>query len=448
MQTKALSRFIGQIKYEDLPVEVVDRAKMCVEDLIGVTLAGIRRPEATVWSQFFGQSGEDAVAWMPGFPRHRAADAAALNAAVGHLMDMDDLHNASIAHLGVVTIPTAIAIGQKLHRSGQALLSAVVAGYEVGGRIGAAINPSSYWYWHTTGLVGSFCAAVAAGRLMELDEIQMLHCFGSAGTQSAGLWQFLKDGAMSKSLHTANATLCGIRAAELSALGFTGATEILEGERGLIRAVAPNDKLDALTKDFAAPYRIMTNSFKPYACCRHTHSAIHAVERLMAEQCLIPEEVMSVEDRTYHTAVQLTDNNTPSTPYACKFSLQYCIALALLQRELTEESFAPEQTCDPLLRSLMGKIRITPDDELEREFQQNPDQWSHLLRVTLVSGEVREMRVDFPPGDYQNPFDWETADAKFLSLTEGLLEAKQQRILLDRLHHLEQLKDCNELFEF
>ena len=172
MLTKQLSDFLYEVRYDSLPSKAVDNAKLYLGDLLGVA-------------------------------------AAALNAACAHVMDMDDVHNASITHLGAVTIPAALAVGQKLHRSGREVLAAIAAGYEIGARVGEAINPGSYHYWHTTGVVGALCSAVAAGKLMGLDREKLLHAIGSAGTQAAGLWQFLEDGAMSKTLHTANGTLCG-----------------------------------------------------------------------------------------------------------------------------------------------------------------------------------------------------------------------------------------------
>ena len=143
-------------------------------------------------------------------------------------------------------------------------LAAIAAGYEIGARVGEAINPGSYHYWHTTGVVGALCSAVAAGKLMGLDREKLLHAIGSAGTQAAGLWQFLEDGAMSKTLHTANGTLCGLRSARLAALGFTAAEDILAGDRGLLGAMTPDNHPEALTRALSWDNcALLTNSLKP-----------------------------------------------------------------------------------------------------------------------------------------------------------------------------------------
>lgn len=216
-------------------------AKMCIQDLIAVAVAGSSKKESNIWKKYYSSkpSNPESSVLQPGFPKASIEQAAALNAVFGHVMDMDDVYNASMSHLGVITIPTALALGQKLHKSGKQVIEAIVAGYEAGARIGAAINPSSYKFWHTTGVTGTFTSAAVAGKLLGLTPEQFIHCFGSAGTQSAGLWGFLESGSMSKVLHTAHANLCGIRSAELAYLGFTGAPTILEGERGFVRALVP-----------------------------------------------------------------------------------------------------------------------------------------------------------------------------------------------------------------
>lgn len=449
MQSKLLSEFAHSINYSSLPKETVDMAKMCVQDLIGVAMAGSRRAEADIWKQYFTRDAQEkqATVWSPGLECCGYRQAAALNSAYGHLLDMDDVHNSSISHLGVVTIPAAIAVGQRLGKSGKEVIAAIVAGYEVGARIGEAINPESYWYWHTTSVVGTFTAATAAGKLLGLSKEQLLNCFGSAGTQSAGVWQFLADGAMSKSLHTANATLCGIRAAELSLLGLTGAREILEGERGLIRAIAPAYNLDALTRNYANPYSILANSFKPYACCRHTHSAGYAIERILAAQPIAAEEIVKIVDRTYRMAANLTDNPNPTTPYAYKFSLQYCIAAAIVYRDLSDKSFSEERTKNPAIRHLMDKVKIVVDDTLEQEYRDNPNQWTHLIEITTADGKTYGIRVDYPIGDFNNPFTCSMADNKLAILTGEFLPDEKRARLIENINHLENMDNINQLFE-
>ncbi|MCB6345306.1 MmgE/PrpD family protein [Enterocloster lavalensis] len=447
-QTRCLAAYLCGMDVSKFSDHTVDITKMCIEDFIGVAIAGSAKKESGIWKEYYSGklTAPQASTFQPGFSQMTVEQAAALNAVFGHVMDMDDVHNASITHLAVITVPTAFALGQQLGKSGKEIIEAVAAGYEAGARIGEAINPSSYKYWHTTGVVGAFAAGVTAAKLLGLDEEQMVNCLGSAGTQAAGLWEFLASGSMSKVLHTANANLCGLRSAELAKLGFTGAPTILEGDRAFVNALAPEPDLDSLTKGFGESYRIEENSFKPYACCRHTHSANYCIEKILSAHALDPEEIVSITDDTYSTAVQTTNNPYPENPYAAKFSLQFCIAAAIVLKDLSDRTFTVENINNPAVRALMEKIKVKVNKELDDEFKQDPNQWSHRLTICLKNGETITEQVDYPIGDFKNPFDWEMADRKFRLLTEDMIGEEGVTKLLDRLHRLETIQDINEIF--
>ena len=447
-QTRCLAAYLCGMDVSKFSDHTVDITKMCIEDFIGVAIAGSAKKESGIWKEYYSGklTAPQASTFQPGFTKMTVEQAAALNAVFGHVMDMDDVHNASITHLAVITVPTAFALGQQLGKSGKEIIEAVAAGYEAGARIGEAINPSSYKYWHTTGVVGAFAAGVTAAKLLGLDEEQMVNCLGSAGTQAAGLWEFLASGSMSKVLHTANANLCGLRSAELAKLGFTGAPTILEGDRAFVNALAPEPDLDSLTKGFGEGYRIEENSFKPYACSRHTHSANYCIEKILSAHALDPEDIVSITDDTYSTAVQTTNNPYPENPYAAKFSLQFCIAAAMVLKDLSDRTFTVENINNPAVKALMEKIKVKVNKELDDEFKQDPNQWSHRLTICLKNGETITEQVDYPIGDFKNPFDWEMADRKFRLLTEDMIGGEGVTRLLDKLHNLETIQDINEIF--
>lgn len=449
MLTKQLSDFLHGLTYQDLPGQAVEAAKMCMEDLIGVALAGSVQPQGKIWRRYILQMPQrrEAAILDGHLGSALCENAAALNAAYAHVLDMDDVNNSSITHMGAVTIPAALAVGQKYHRSGREVLTAIAAGYEAGARIGEAINPGAYHYWHTTGVVGSFSSAVAAGRLLRLDAGQFLNAFGSAGTQSAGLWQFIQDGAMSKTLHTANATMAGIRSAELAALGFTAAQDILGGERGFLGAMTPDNHPKALTDGLGKGcYKIQTNSFKPYACCRHTHSASYCAELLNEEFALDPERIVRIIDYTYQVAKDNVDVPAPATPYGFKFSVQYCIAAILLYGKLTDDIFSAEKTHDPAARRLMDKVTVVVDPALEKRYQTDHNQWPHRLEIELDDGTVFVRQVEYPFGDFNNPFTWDDAHNKFFTLTSGILPEEEAERLIHRITVLDELGDINDLF--
>ena len=448
-ETRKLAAYIKDMGYDHFDAHTIDITKMCILDFMGVAIAGSAKKESSIWKEYYAEkvTAPQASLFQPGFPNMTTEQAAALNAVFGHVMDMDDVHNASITHLAVITVPTAFALAQKLHLSGRQVIEAVAAGYEAGARIGETINPSSYKYWHTTAVVGAFSSGATASKLLGLTEEQMVNCFGSAGTQAAGLWEFLASGSMSKVLHTANANLCGMRAAELAKLGFTGAPAILEGERAFVNALAPEHDMNNLIKGFGEGYRITENSFKPYACCRHTHSADYCVEKILAAHDINPDDIVSITDDTYSTAVQTTNNPYPENPYAAKFSVQFCIAAAIILRDLNDRVFTIENINNPKIKDLMSKIKVNVSPKLDDEFHQDPNQWSHKLTITMKSGEIITDQVDYPIGDFKNPFDWAMADRKFRLLTEDMLGADVVTRLLDNLHNLETFDDINKVFQ-
>lgn len=448
-ETRRLAAYLAGMRYEDLGRHTVDIAKMCVQDFIGVAIAGSAKRESEIWKAYYAdQPGTPtASTFQPGFAAFGPEQAAALNAVFGHVMDMDDVHNASITHLAVITVPTAFALAQQLHKGGKEIIEAVAAGYEAGARIGEAINPSSYKYWHTTAVVGAFSTGVTAAKLLGLTEEELVNCLGSAGTQAAGLWEFLASGSMSKVLHTANANLCGIRSARLAKLGFTGAPAILEGERAFIRALAPEFDLNCLVKGYGEGYRIEENSFKPYACCRHTHSANYCIEQILASHNLDPEEILSITDDTYSTAVQTTNNPYPENPYAAKFSLQFCIAAAIVLKDLSDRVFTMENINNPQIKNLMAKIQVKVNKDLDDDFRKDPNRWSHRLAIALANGETITEQVDYPIGDFKNPFDQPMADRKFRLLAQDMLGEETCSRLLEGLHQLETIQDINTLFQ-
>src|SRR6185295_17161523 len=194
----------------------------------------------------------------------------------------DDYHQAKL-HPGAVVIPAAIAMAEKTGASGERLVTAIAAGYEVMIRSSLALNPSAARLrgWHLTGVCGPFGAAAACASLLELDEEQTAWALGLAGTQGAGLWAFNADGTMSKRLHAGKAAHSGVMAAELAALGFTGPTQIYEfHDGGVLKAFSDASDPAPLTSDLGNTFHLDATSIKPYSCCGSTHSYVDAALEL------------------------------------------------------------------------------------------------------------------------------------------------------------------------
>lgn len=446
MSTELLANFTTALTYDKLSDRSIGMAKKCFLDWLGVAIGGSREvPAKIIRKTIIKTSVKEATVFAQDCEQTSALDAAFCNAAASHSLDFDDLHNPSIIHLACVVIPPATAIAEAEHKSGQQLLAAICAGYEAGARAGEAVIPESYFYWHTTGTAGIFGAAAAAANILGLDEQQTLMCYGSAGTQAAGLWEFLKEGAMSKSLHAGKSAYGGILSAYLSQSGFTAASRILEGEKGFCRAMVAQPHWEKLSEGLDYKMlKIDNNSFKPYACCKHSHAALYAIQELKRKHCIKPEDIGSINIYVNDITDYLINNPAPLTPYGCKFSIQYCAAAMLKCGEAGIEQFRENSIHDEEIRRIMSKVQVIKDAAIEKIHADDPSKLASRVEIQLNSGNKFSMQVDYPKGDPDNPFSWEDACKKFMGLATPVYGAKRAQAFCRMAEHLEACPDVAE----
>ncbi len=438
--TAALSRFAATLRDDEVPEQTRRHARRALLDWTGVAIAGAAEPSVRILREVVldGAVGHRYRLAGTSQATDSAPLAALLNGAASHALDFDDLHNPSVIHPGTVVIPAALAAATANRASGRRLLTAIVAGFEVGGRVGESIIPESYYYWHTTGTAGVFGAAAAAGVLYGLDATQMQHCLGTAGTQAAGLWEFLADGAMSKVVHAGKAAMAGVLSAALSARGMTGATAILEGEKGFCRALSGAPHWERLTAGLGQPpYAVDNNSFKPYPCCRHAHAAIAAAIELREEGAGIARVTLHANALTR----TLIDNPDPRTAYGCKFSVQYCLACALRDGNVTLSHFTESSRRDKTLRALMRRITVVPAPDLDELRAADPGKMPARLTVHMTDGRTAETTVLYPPGDPAAPLTDEQLTAKYRALVAPYISRRRADALYDCIRHTETCPD-------
>ena len=442
-----LVEFVTQIRYEILPRKVIKWTKLCLLDFLGSIYSGANAKPSKILKEITLNLGGNPESTIIGTQEKTISLFAALcNAGAGHVVEMDDLHRTSILHPGATIIPAALAIAEREKKTGKDLILAIIAGYEVAIRIGEAVGPSHYEFWHTTGTCGTFGAAIAAGILLELDNDQLIDALGSAGTQSAGLWEFLVDGAMSKQLHTGKAAMNGILDAVLAKKGFTGAKKILEGEKGFFRAMSTDYNLDKILMDMnpnLEELKIMSVSIKPYASCRHTHSSIDATLRIIKKHDLKPDDIQKININIYSAALDLLKNITPTTPYAAKFSLPYCVASAIKYRNVGLANFTSQSIDDPEIQHLMTLIRINKDPELNVEY---PKKWPAVVELQTQLGNKIITKVEYPKGDPENPMTPEEIIEKFMELSGSVISRTHKNWLIQQILTLENITDINTLF--
>jgi len=443
--TEQLSAFLVATQSTDIPNLVINAAKYLTLDWLGSAIAGTRtEPGRKLLDYAAAQEGRGAT--VIGLGAERNADLAALvNGGLSHIVEMDDLHRASVLHPAAPVIPAALAVAEREGRSGLDLLTAVALGYEVAIRIGEAVGRSHYRFWHNTATCGVFGSTAAAGWLLGLNREQMVWALGNAGTMAAGLWEFIADGAMSKHLHAGRAASCGLLAADLARRGFTGARRILEGERGFFAATSSDARPELVTQGLApgmADYKITGVSIKPYPSCRHTHPAIDAALALRERHALRPNLIARVWVETYRAALDLTDNPAPATPYAAKFSLQYCVACALARGRVALDDFEPQALEDEAVRWLMGSVSVRLSEELDGRY---PREWPARVRIALADGRELAQLVQVPKGDPENPLSEAELEGKFRTLVAGTHYEQAASALIERVKRLERLERARDL---
>lgn len=360
--------------------------------------------------------------------------AAWINGSASHTVEMDDIFRDAIYHPGCPTIAAALALAEDIDATGDELLRAIVIGYEVSTRIGAAIQPAHYRYFHTTGTAGVFGAAAAAAALLAPGRADVaLHAMATAATFASGLQQAFRSDAMTKALHAGHAAQVGVQAAQAAAHGVTGVPDILEGPVGFGAALAGNPSWKGATQGLGTDYNIRQITMKAHACCGHTFAAIDAAVALRQAGNFNPEKVFAVEIDTYQVALDVTGNPDPATAFEGKFSLPYVVCHALLRGSVRLDAFGTDRLHDPAIRTLMKTVRLTADPDMTAGF---PLRRAARMRIVLADGSTLEHHSPYRKGDPEAPLTDKELDAKFIELVEPMLGAGKTRSLLAQLWSL------------
>ena len=411
----ALAAFAANLRFEDIPAPVLRRAEDLLLDCLASILAGASARPVLAIDRYAAAMGPADGPSEILINRRRTSPvfAAMVNAAAAHVVEQDDVHNGSVFHPAAVVFPPVLAVAQALGRSGRDLLVAAVAGYEVGIRVGEFLGRSHYKIFHTTGTAGTLAAAAATGRLLGLSPAAMLDAFGSAGTQAAGLWEFLRDAADSKQLHTARAAANGIAAAYLAQEGFTGARHILEGPQGMAAGMSTDADPARLTDRLGTRWALAETSFKFHASCRHTHPAADALQQVLREHKLAEGDIERVVAHVHQGAIDVLGPVVdPRTVHQSKFSMGTVLGLIARQGRAGLPEFDAALD-DPAVADFRGRVTMELDPEVDGAY---PQRWIGKVTVHTRDGRVLHGRVDEPKGDPGNTLSRGEIEAKTLSL--------------------------------
>ena len=420
--TRELARWVAALTYDKVPARTREVVRILLLDTLGAGIHGYATPWAKTllaWAKAGAPAKGAATVWGEAAPSLRAADAALVNGTAVHAFELDDYHQAKL-HPGAVVIPAAIAMAETVGSSGERLVTAIAAGYEVMIRTSLALNPSAARLrgWHLTGVCGPFGAAAACASLMGLNAEQTAWALGLAGTQGSGLWAFNADGTMSKRFHAGKAAHSGVLAAELAALGFTGPTQIYEfHDGGVLKAFSDASDPAPLTRDLGSRFHLDTTSIKPYSCCGSTHSYVDAAFELRrrlgtpwSEQRRVRAGMAKVVD------VQCGFNYRPSSVLNAQMSLRYVVAAALLEGQALPPQFSETKISDPTITGLAQRIELEHDPALDKLYPARFAAW------LAAENDGQWVRVDVldPLGSAANPVDARGVVEKFRGINPKL----------------------------
>lgn len=436
-----LANFIAGCCYEKIAPQLVTDMKYRIIDWLGCAIIGAHYPQSNLSREFFADISGKEDAMIIGIEgKYPAANAAMVNGIIGHVSELDDGHRKAIGHPGSVTLPVALAVGEKLNVSGKAFIQSLIIGYDLFIRLGQSVNPSHYAFWHTTGTCGAFAATATAASLMKLTSEQTRHALGIAATLNSGL--VTSFGSHAKALNIGHACQNGIYAACLAQRGFTGASEAITGQKGFIAATSSEENSDIFNNISEMTLLSDTAFYKVYASCGHTNSPLDVIFNMLKTYPLDPAHIAKIEVKTYQVAVSLTATFKASNEDEAKFSLPYCIAVAILFGKVSLEQFKPAVLSSPMVRELAEKISVTESVQATERFPKR----QASVTITLNNGHKYTDSVL----DSSDVADFDSLEKKFLNAAQGINKTESEQILsfikeLDQKNNIKPLLDYLKL---
>jgi 2-methylcitrate dehydratase PrpD len=424
----------AQSRVQPLAPEVLHHAKRAVIDLHAAMISGAVVAPATLLEKALAEELDRGEARLALGRRATVRAAALINGAAAHTTEVDDIYRDGIYHPGAPTIPAALALAQAHGASGAQFLRAVVVGYEISTRIGAAMGRAHYRYWHNTGTIGCFGACAAAAELLQLDAVRFAHALATVTTFSAGLQQSFRMDSMSKPLHAGRAAEAGLTAALAAREGVTGSFDVIEGEAGYGKAMSDGPDWDKALATLGRDFHITRMTFKNHTCCGHTFAAIDGAMALKAKMGLAAQDIQRVRVGTYKAALEVAGYEEPRTAAEGRFSLKYVVATALTHGSVRFAAFEPDRLGDPATRELMRRVEVAVDPQLDAAF---PAQRAARVAIESRDGRREEFLQPTRIGDPDAPLSDAQLDAKYLELAAPVLGETGAKDLLGRLWRLD-----------
>ena len=430
---------------QPIPPEVLHHAKRVVIDACAAMLSGAGVAPATLLERALAEELDRGDARLALGRRASVRAAALINGTAAHTAEMDDIFRDGIFHPGAPTVPAALALAQASGASGERLLRAVIVGYEISTRIGAAMGRAHYRFWHNTGTVGSFGACAAGAEVLGLDAARFAHALATVATFAAGLQQAFRMDSMSKPLHAGRAAEAGVTAALAAREGVIGSLDVIEGEAGFGRSMGERSgggpDWERAFETLGSAFNVTRMTVKNHACCGHTFAAIDGALALQARMKLAAAGIERIRVGSYRAAKEVSGYESPQTAAEARFSLKYVVATALTHGSVRLAAFEPARIHDAATRDLMARIEVAIDPELDAAF---PKQRAARVAFVARDGRREEFLQPTRVGDPDAPLSDAQLDAKYLELAVPVVGEARARELLERLWKLEQSKTVAE----
>jgi 2-methylcitrate dehydratase PrpD len=448
--TRAIAQFVSALRYEDVPPEVVARIKLLMLDSLGCALYGVDLEWSRILRTRLGSLDTTKACRVWGTAERLSAPHAALaNGTLIQSFELDDVHRQGVLHVGAVTLPPLVAITElRPGLSGRDFITAAVAGYEIGPRVGKCMGPQHIGQgWHSGATVGVFSAAAGAARALGLSADQAVHALGIAGTQSAGLMA-AQYGAMVKRMHAGRAAQSGLYGALLAEAGFTGIVDVFESPYGgFCTTFSRSDdrfNLDELSSELGRHWETLRISLKFYSCVGSNHTTLDAIRMLQDKAPFGPGDIESIVVHGSHVTVEHVGwPYTPQGLTSAQLNLPFCVATLLLDGDVFVDQFTDAVVTDERRIALSKKVSVVEDPAITAR----GSNYRHMVRVEvrLNNGAKLEQTVEVPRGSEQSFASEADIVRKFKSLATHTVSAAKADAVVNLLLDAEKLARADEI---
>ena len=445
-----VAEFISNLRYENIPLETIEKSKHFILDVVRLCVVGSRLPWGERTREVFRQIGGKEESTVIGFgDRLPAIHAAYINGTTAHALENDDTHVGAIHHPGVTTIPAVLAVAERQGFGGKALLTGMVAGYEVMIRLGVALQPSLFGDrgFHSTAVMGHFGAAAGAANLLNLPVEETAHALAFAAAYASGLANWTKGG-MVKYLHAGKAAKAGVEAALLAAGGLTGPRQIFEGKRGFCQAYSDHFDLATIVSGLGEEWKTLEVHLKPHCTSRHTQAALQAAATIAAEHKISIEGIASMEIVTSPQMVEALGTKTPVDVIEAQSSIPFAAATGLFKggsrtlKEFVLFEDIKKAMASPEVQSLLARIQMrgNPSFDVQKGNAQ--------VTIRVRDGQTYTRKVDIIRGSPEDPFTFQELRERFLTQGKAIIPENNIIRAAGLIERLEEVKKVEEITRF